>query len=353
MTQLISLKLSELAAEFRALLPDCHFESDSTDPIITGVAEIASARSGEVTFIPTAKLIPLLEETQASAVILDLQTRSSLPCIRSAYPQILLAKILEKFHPPVAPPAGIHPTAVLGEDVQLGKNVTIAPYVVISDRVKIGDNTIIDSRVTIYNDVEIGANTVIHTSCTIADRTKIGANCIIYPNTVLGADGFGFDLAPDGNWYKIPQIGRTIIEDNVEIGCSCGVDRAAIGMTTIRQGAKLDNLVQIGHGAEVGADSRLGSQVGLAGGAALGHHVVMGAQSGSAYHLHIGDGANIGVNSGIPSDIPAGARVVGYPVVPEEDWHRITIAKSHLPALLRTVRQLEQKVAELEAKIAE
>jgi|JFJP01.1.fsa_nt_gi UDP-3-O-[3-hydroxymyristoyl] glucosamine N-acyltransferase len=353
MSQLISFKLSELAAEFAALLPDCQFESDGTDPSITGVAAIASAQAGEITFISSAKFMPLLEDTQASAVILDLTTPSSLPCIRTAYPQILLAKILEKFNQPDAPIVGIHPTAIFGEDVQIGKNVAIAPYVVLGDRVKIGDHAIIDSRVTIYNDVEIGANTIIHTSCVIGDHTQIGANCIIYPNTVLGGDGFGFDLAPDGNWYKLPQIGHVIIEDNVEIGCSCGVDRAAVGVTTIHEGAKLDNLVQIGHGVEVGAHSRLGAQVGLAGGAALGDHVVMAEQVGSAYHIYIGDGANIGVNSGIPSNVPAGARMVGYPVVPEEDWHRIAIAKSQLPDLLRTVRKLEQQITELEAKISD
>jgi UDP-3-O-[3-hydroxymyristoyl] glucosamine N-acyltransferase len=353
MTQLISFKLSELVSEFAGALPDCKFESDGTDPIITGVAAIASAQTGAITFVPSAKFIPLLQDTQASAVILDLTTPSSLPCIRTAYPQILLAKVLEKFDPPDVPIVGIHPTAILGEDVQIGKNVAIAPYVVISDRVKIGDNAIIDSRVTIYNDVKIGANTIIHTSCVIGDHTQIGANCIVYPNTVLGGDGFGFDLAPDGNWYKIPQIGRVIVEDNVEIGCSCGVDRAAIGITTIHQGAKLDNLVQVGHGVEVGAHSRIGSQVGLAGGASLGQHVVMAEQVGSAYHIHIGDGANIGVNSGIPSNVPAGARMVGYPVVPEEDWHRIASAKSQLPDLLRTVRRLEQQIEKLEANASD
>jgi len=223
--------------------------------------------------------------------------------------------------------------------------------VVISDRVKIGDNVTIHARVTIYNNVEIGANTTVHSSCVIGDHTQIGKNCILYPNAIVGGDGFGFDLAPDGIWYKIPQIGRVIIEDDVEIGCSSAVDRAAVGVTIVRKGTKLDNLVQIGHGAEVGTHSRLGAQTGLAGGAVLGNYVVMAEQVGSAYHIHIGDGANIGVNSGIPNNIPAGARMVGYPVVPEEDWYRITSAKSQLPDLLRSVRKLEQQIAELEAKL--
>jgi UDP-3-O-[3-hydroxymyristoyl] glucosamine N-acyltransferase len=350
MTQTISFKLSELAAEFALAFPDCQFESDGADPIITGIAAIDKAQQGEITFVSSAKFVAHLKDTQASAVILDLHTPSILPCIRTAYPRIIFAKVLEKFDQPPIPPVGIHSTAILGKDVELGENVAIAPYVVISDRVKIGDNVTIYPHVTIYNDVAIGANTIIHANCVISDRTQIGANCLLHPSTVLGGDGFGFEIAPDGTWYKVPQIGHVIIEDHVELGCSCAVDRPAVGVTIIRKGAKLDNFVQIGHGVEVGAHSVLAAQVGLAGGVTLGHHVVMAGQVGAANQIHIGDGAIIGAKSGIPSDVAAGKIMMGYPVVPEKDWKRIVIAERQLPELLRTVRKLEQRIAELESK---
>ncbi len=349
MTQKISFKLSELVAT----LPDCRFESDGADPIILGVAAIDKAQTGEITFVSSSKFASKLKDTQASAVILDLKTPSPLPCIRTANPRILFAKVLEKFYQPPTPPVGIHPTAILGEGVQLGANVTIAPYVVISDRVKIGDNVTIYPHVTIYNDVEIGANTTIHASCVISDRTQIGANCLLHPNTVLGGDGFGFELSPNGTWYKVPQIGYVIIEENVEIGCSCAVDRPAVGVTIIRKGTKLDNFVQVGHGVDIGAHSVLAAQVGLAGGATLGHHVVMAGQVGAANHIHIGDGAIIGAKSGVASNVPAGLTMMGYPVVPEKDWKRIVIAERQLPELLHTVRKLEKRIEELEAKLAE
>jgi UDP-3-O-[3-hydroxymyristoyl] glucosamine N-acyltransferase len=349
MTHKISFKLSELVAT----LSDCQFESDGDDPVISGVAAIDKAQTGEITFVSSSKFASKLKDTQASAVILDLKTPSPLPCIRTANPRILFAKVLEKFYQPPTPPVGIHPTAILGEGVQLGANVTIAPYVVISDRVKIGDNVTLYPHVTIYNDVEIGANTTIHASCVLSDRTQIGANCLLHPNTVLGGDGFGFELAPDGTWYKIPQIGYVIIEDNVEIGCSCAVDRPAVGVTIIRKGTKLDNFVQVGHGVEIGAHSVLAAQAGLAGGANIGHHVVMAGQVGVANHIDIGDGAIIGAKSGVASHVAAGVTVMGYPVVPEKDWKRIVIAERQLPELLYTVRKLEKRIEELEAKLAD
>jgi UDP-3-O-[3-hydroxymyristoyl] glucosamine N-acyltransferase len=350
MTSATAFKLSELAAELAAVIPDCHFESSGDDPLIRGVAAIDKAREGEITFVASAKFASRLKDTQASAVILDLQTSSPLPCIRTAYPRILFAKVLEKFDRPAIAPVGIDATAIIGTDVQLGEGTAIAPYVVIGDRVQLGDRTTIYPHVTIYNDVIIGKNVTIHAGCVIRDRTEIGDNCIIHPNTVIGGDGFGFELSPDGTWYKVPQIGHVVIESNVEIGCSCAIDRPAVGVTTIRQGAKLDNFVQIGHGVEVGAHCVLASQVGLAGGVSLGHHVVMAGQVGAANHIHIGDGAIIGAKSGIPSDVPAGMTLMGYPVVPEKDWKRIVIAERQLPDLLRTVRKLEQRIAELENK---
>ncbi len=353
MTPKISFKLSELAAEIAATFPDCQFESHGDDPIITGVAAIDKAVAGEITFVSSQKFVAQLKDTQASAVIIDLKTPSPLPCIRTSNPRIVFAKVLEKFDQLPTSPTGIHPTAILGADVQLGENVAIAPYVVISDRVKIADNVTIYPNVTIYNDVEIGANTTIHANCVISDRTQIGANCILHPSTVLGGDGFGFELATNGTWYKVPQIGHVVIEDYVELGCFCAVDRPSSGVTVIHKGAKIDNFVQIAHGVEVGAHSVLAAQVGLSGGVILGHHVIMGGQVGVADHMTIGDGTILGPKSGVVTDIPAGVTMMGYPVVPEKSWKRIIVAERQLPDLLRTVRKLEKRIAELEEKLGE
>ncbi|WP_223805533.1 UDP-3-O-(3-hydroxymyristoyl)glucosamine N-acyltransferase [Pseudanabaena sp. UWO310] len=353
MTPMISFKLSELASELATVLPDCRFESDGDDPIITGVAAIDKAQAGEITFVSSSKFVSKLKDTQASAVILDQKTPSTLPCIRTTNPRILFAKVLEKFYQPPIAPLGIHPTAILGEGVQLGENAAIGAYAVIGDRTKIADNVTIFPHVTIYNDVEIGIGTTIHANCVIRDRTQVGANCIFHPNAVLGADGFGFELSPDATWYKIPQTGYVIIEDNVELGCSCAVDRPSVGVTIIHKGAKLDNFVQIAHGVRVGAHSVLAAQVGLAGGVTLGHHVVMAGQVGANDRVHVGDGAIIGGKAGITSDVPAGASMIGFPTVPEKSWKRVVIAERQLPDLLHTVRKLEKRIAELESKLAE
>jgi UDP-3-O-[3-hydroxymyristoyl] glucosamine N-acyltransferase len=345
------MKLSQLATH----LSDCQLDTLNcnpaiADPEIIGVASLDRAQAGELTFLSSTKYLSQLQSTQASAAILDLQTPCNLPCLRTSNPRLVFAKAIALFYQPPQIPIGIHPSATIGQDVQIGKDVAIAPGVVIGDRVYLGDRVAIYPNTTLYAGAKVGNDTTIHANCVIREGSQIGANCIIHASTVIGGDGFGYEIQDDGTWYKIPQSGSVIIADNVEIGCLSAIDRPAVGTTEIATGTKIDNLVQIGHGSKIGPHCILVSQVGLAGGVKLGHHVVLAGQVGIADHAEIGDGAVLGAKSGVVSYVEPGTRMMGYPVVPEKDWKRIVVAERQLPEMLHRLRKLEKRIAELEGK---
>ncbi|NJM28164.1 MAG: UDP-3-O-(3-hydroxymyristoyl)glucosamine N-acyltransferase [Pseudanabaena sp. RU_4_16] len=340
------MKLSQLATR----LNDCQLDTHGIDPEIMGVASIDRAQAGELTFLSSTKYLSLLQSTQASAAIVDLQTPCHLPCLRTSNPRLAFAKAISLFYQPPQIPVGIHPTAIIGQDVQIGKDVAIAPGVVIGDRVCLGDRVAIYPNTTIYTEVKVGSDTTIHANCAIREGSQIGTNCIIHASTVIGGDGFGYEIQADSTWYKIPQSGYVAIADNVEIGCLSAIDRPSVGTTEIAVGTKIDNLVQIGHGSKIGPHCILVSQVGLAGGVNLGHHVVLAGQVGIADHADIGDGAVLGAKSGVVSYVEPGTRMMGYPVVPEKDWKRIVVAERQLPEMLHRLRKLEKRIAELEGQ---
>ena len=341
------MKLSQLAS----CLPDCDLDASGSDPEITGISSIDRAKAGDLTFLGSAKYLHLLEHTQASAVILDRTTPCQLPCLRTSNPRLLFARSIDLFYQPITLPPEIHPTAVLGQDVQLGAGVAIAPNVVVGDRAVIGDGVQIFANATIYPDVKIGDRSVIHANCAIREFSQIGADCIINPGSVIGSDGFGYEIQPDGNWYKIPQSGHVEIGDRVEIGCLSAVDRPSVGITEIGYGTKIDNLVQIGHGCQIAPHCMIVAQVGLAGGAKLGHHVVLAGQVGVADRADIGDRAIVGAKAGVTSYVEAGTRVMGFPPVPEREWKRMIVAQKHLPEMKRTIDKLEKRLADLEARL--
>jgi UDP-3-O-[3-hydroxymyristoyl] glucosamine N-acyltransferase len=343
------MKLSQLAS----YLPDCQLELQELDPEITGVAAIELAQTGDLAFLGSAKYLHLLQTTAASAVIIDLATPCPLPCLRTVNPRLSFAHAIALFDQPVTLPPGVHATAVIGQDVRLGKDVAIAPNVVIGDRVTIGDRAQIFANATIYPDVAIGDGTVIHANCIIRERTQVGAECIIHAGAVIGSDGFGYEIQPDGNWYKIPQSGYVVIGDRVEIGSLSAVDRPSVGTTNIGYGTKIDNLAQIGHGCQIAPHCMLVAQIGLAGGVKLGHHVVLAGQVGVTDHATIGDRALVGGKAGVISDVEPGKRVMGFPAIAERDWKRAMVAQRHLPEMSRTLKKLEQRIAELEAKLGD
>ncbi len=310
---------------------------------ISGVNGIDEAGAGELTFVANKKYLAKLPLTKAAAVILAPDAPEvSLPSLRAANPYLAFAQVLELFYPPGTPPEGVHPTAVIAPTARIGSHASIGPYVVIGDDVVIGDHTRIFAHVVIYPQVRIGHHFTAHAGVVVREGTRIGDRVVLQNGVVIGGDGFGYVPLSDGSIYKIPQTGTVILEDEVEVGANATIDRATVGATVIRRGAKLDNLVMIAHGCEVGVGALLAAQVGLAGSTKLEAGVRLGGQVGAAGHLTVGKNTMVAAQSGIPHDVPANSVIGGYPAVDIHAWRRYSAALPKLPDLLRRVRQLER-----------
>ncbi len=336
------MKLSQIAPKI-----DCRIVGDK-DVEINRVAGIDEAGPGDLTFVSNRKYISHIKSTRASAIILGEDIpRVEIPSLRTEDPYLAFARALELFYTPPLPEAGIHPTAVIAENAEIGPNVSIGACAVIGKGCRIGSGVAIYPHVVLYPNVSIGDKCVLHSFVIVREFCQIGNRVILQNGVVVGSDGFGFVPTKDGAFYKICQTGRVVIEDDVEIGANTTIDRAAVGDTVIRQGAKLDNLVQIGHGAQVGENSVLAAQVGLAGSTRLGRGVWVGGQAGFAGHLQVGDKAIITAQSGTSHDIPPGAIMSGSPAFENAAWLRATAAFSKLPNLIRKVRDLERELQQL------
>lgn len=321
------------------------------DVEIVRVAGIDEAGAGDLTFVSNRKYVSHIPNTRAEAIILgDDIPPVSIPSLRTNDPYLAFARALEIFFVPVPQAAGIHPTAVIAEDVEIGRNVCIGACSVIGKGCKIGDDVVLHPHVVLYPGVTVGDASVLHSFVVVRELCRIGNRVILQNGAVIGSDGFGFAPTKDGAFYKICQTGCVVLEDDVEIGANTTVDRAAVGDTVIRRGAKLDNLVQIGHGSQVGENSVLAAQVGVAGSTRIGNGVWVGGQAGFAGHLEVGDKAIITAQSGTSHDVPAGAVVSGSPAFESAIWLRSVTAFAKLPNLLRKVRQLEREVQDLRNK---
>jgi UDP-3-O-[3-hydroxymyristoyl] glucosamine N-acyltransferase len=244
---------------------------------------------------------------------------------------------------------GIHPTAVLGEDVKLGDNVSIGAYAVIDDKVEIGDNTIIRPHTCIGDSCKIGANCHIYPQVTLIENVEIGNNVIIHSGTIIGSEGFGF-IGENGTYRKIPQIGKVIIGDNVQIGANVTIDRATFGKTWIKDGTKIDNLVQIAHNVEIGKNCIIVGQVGICGSVKLGDGVILAGQVGITDHLSIGDGVKVAAKSVVTKSVAAGKFVSGYPARDHNEEKRIKASVVRLPSLLKKVQELSKRLEKYEKK---
>jgi len=336
------MKLSEIARRI-----DCRMIGNQ-DVEIARVAGIDEACPGDLTFVSNRKYIRHIKSTQASAIILGEDIPPvSIPSLRTADPYLAFAHALEIFFVPPCPDRGIHPTASVAEDVTTGSDVSIGAYAVVGKGCRIGSGVAIYPHVVLYPGVSIGDNSVVHAHVIIREGCVIGNRVVLQNGVVIGSDGFGFAPTKDGSFYKICQTGRVIIEDDVEVGANTTIDRAAVGDTLIRHGAKLDNLVQIGHGAQVGPDCVLAAQVGLAGSTRLGRGVWVGGQAGFAGHLEVGDKAIITAQSGTSHDIPPGTVMSGSPAFENAAWLRSTAAFSRLPQLVHRIRDLEKEIQSL------
>ena len=333
------MKLGDLARRI-----GCILEGDAAIEI-SGPAPIDEAGPGEVTFVANPRYQSRLKSLRASAVILAAgMDAPGVAILRTEQPYAAFVRLLELFHEPLRPATGIHAAAQVSRSARIGSGASISAYVVIGDDVAIGADARIDAHVVIYPRVTIGDRFTAHAGAVVRERVTIGDDVKLQSGAVIGGEGFGYLPDEKGVIRAIPQTGTVVLEDGVEIGANTTIDRAAVGATRIRRGAKIDNLVQIGHGCEVGESALLAAQVGLAGSTKIGPGAQLGGQVGAAGHLTIGAGARVAAQSGIPNDVAAGAVVSGYPAVDIRTWRRAVAIWGRLPSLLRRLRQLEQRL---------
>jgi UDP-3-O-[3-hydroxymyristoyl] glucosamine N-acyltransferase len=333
------MKLSDLAQ-----LTGARIEGEDNVEI-HGAAGLDEAREGHITFLANPRYTPRVNTTRASAIFLseDAQTDRSIAILRAKDPYLAYTRALRIFHPEPELEPFIHSSAVIDPSARVATRVAIGACSVIGRNVEIADGVCIHPNVTIYDDVIIGKDSIIHSGVAIRERTVVGERVVIFNNAVVGCDGFGYARDEQKRWLKIPQTGRVVLEDDVEIGAGTTIDRASVGESRIGRGTKLDNLVQIGHSCSVGEDSLLCAQVGLAGSSHIGKRVILAGQAGVAGHLTIGDDVVLTAKSATSHDVPAGKVISGIPAFDNRDWLRSVAAFRRLGEIQRTVRELQKR----------
>lgn len=340
---LYTMKLLDLAAAL-----GCELRGDPAIEI-TGVAGMEHAGPQELTFLANPKYAHKVKNTRAAAILVA-QPIDGLPIasLLSSNPYLDFARALALFYQPPRPAPGIHPLAAIAPSARIGEGACIGPFAVIGEGVSIGRNAILHPHVVIYEGAEIGDDFYAHSGAVVREYCRIGHRVILQNNVVIGGDGFGFAKRADGSHFKIVQSGIAVIEDDVEIQSLSSVDRATIGETRVQRGAKVDNLVQIGHACVVGEDNIICAQVGLAGSSVLKRNVLLAGQVGVAGHLTIHDNAIVYAQSGVGNDVKPGSVISGSPAFDSRDWLRAVTAFPKVPDLLKTVRELEKRLAKLE-----
>lgn len=321
------------------------------ETVIAGLGTLESAKPNELTFLANPRYAAKVAETAAGAVLMAPGgERYGRTVIEVANPYLCFAKLLTLFYTQPHKELGVLPHAQISPSATLGAGTSVYPGAVIGTNTVIGSRCVIYPGAVLYDNVVVGDDSIIHANAVIRERCRIGSRCIIQPGAVIGSDGFGY--APDGaSYYRIPQIGIVILEDDVEIGANTCIDRAAVDVTRISRGTKLDNLVQIAHNCQIGQDCMIVSQVGISGSAKIGNHVTLAGQVGVAGHLTIGDNVLVGAQSGVPSSLPANGAYSGTPTMPHKEWLKSAMVAPKLPELKKTVSALEKRLAELEAKM--
>jgi len=335
--QVASILLSELAPRLGCRL---HGEGSIA---ITGVAGMEHAGADQLTFLANPKYEHKVKDTRAGAILLAEPIPSlAIPQLISANPYLDFARALALFYQPPRPKAGVHPTASVAGSARIGENASIGAFSAVGENVVIGRNAILHPHVVIYDGAHIGDDFLAHSHAVVREFCRVGNRVTLQNSVVVGGDGFGFAKRADGTHEKIVQSGVTVIEDDVEIQSLTSVDRATVGETRVRRGAKIDSLVQVGHACVVGEDDIICAQTGLAGSTILGKGVLLAGQVGVSGHLTIHDRAVVYAQSGIGHDVPAGAVVSGSPAFDAREWLRAITAFQKLPDILRRVRQLEK-----------
>jgi UDP-3-O-[3-hydroxymyristoyl] glucosamine N-acyltransferase len=337
------ISLGDLAARL-----GCELRGDPTIEI-TGVAGLEQAGPNDLTFLANPKYAPRVKHTRAAAVLIAEPLSLSTPVsLVSSNPYHDHARALAMFYQPPRPAPGIHPQASIAPTARIAEGASIGPFAVVGERVVIGKNAVLHPHVVIYAGAEIGDDFCAHSHSTVREFCRIGDRVLLQNGVVVGGDGYGFAKTAQGTHFKIVQSGITVIEDDVEIQSLSSIDRASMGETRVKRGAKIDSLVQVGHSCVVGEDNIICAQTGLAGSSILEKNVLLAGQVGISGHLTIHDNAVVYAQSGIGGDVPAGGVVSGSPAFEAREWLRAITAFQKLPELLKTVRQLEKRLERLE-----
>jgi UDP-3-O-[3-hydroxymyristoyl] glucosamine N-acyltransferase len=335
------MTLAELAAELGAELVAGESETlpEVSGRDMTGVDGIETAGPAQVSFVANPKYKPAARRTAAGALIVEPDFPAvPVATLRIANPYLAWCQAVAIFHPSPAYAPGIHPTAAIAASARIGARAHIGAYVVIGEHCEVGDDAVLHPHVVLYDGVKVGHRVVAHSNAVVREGCRLGDDVVLQNGAVIGADGFGFAKTAAGRWVKIVQSGPTVLEDRVEVQANSCIDRASIGETRVAAGAKIDNLVQVGHGSTIGEDSLVCAQVGLAGSTVLGKSVILAGQVGVVGHLKIGDGAIVTAQSGIPGDVAPGAVVSGSPAFDNRAWLRSVAAFTRLPEILRKLK---------------
>ncbi len=344
----MSIKLATIAEKTFSQI-----EHGDGDLELNGAAGLDIAERGEVTFLANPKYTPQVKETRASAIFLNETEkieRTDIAVLRTKDPYLAYTRALRLFFPAPKFVSFIHPLSSINESAEVAADVSVDAFVSIGKNCVVESGVKIFPNVTIYDNVKIGKNSVIHSNVSVRENCEIGAHCIVHNNATIGSDGFGYAKDEDKSWLKIPQTGKVVIEDNVEIGANTAIDCASIGETRIKSGAKIDNLVQIGHSCTVEEDALVCAQTGLAGSSIIGKRVILAGQVGIAGHLRVGDDAVVTAKSATSHDVENGKIISGIPAFDNRDWLRSIAAFRRLGEMARTIRGLEKQINELGGK---
>jgi UDP-3-O-[3-hydroxymyristoyl] glucosamine N-acyltransferase len=332
------MKLKDIARQL-----NCELRGDG-ELDIARVAGIEEAQAGDITFVSNPKYGPRARTTQASAIIVSEKfPELATATLRARNPYLAFAKAVELFYQAPAPGPGMDADARIAPSAKIGAHASISPYVVIEDDVEIGNNCTLFPFVHIARGARIGDNFKAYAHVSVREFCVIGNNVILQDGVKIGTDGYGYAKQEDGSYYKIVQSGIVVLEDDVEVGANSTIDRSTIGETRIRKGAKIDNLVQIGHACTVGENTLLCAQVGLAGSTKVGRDAILTGQVGVAGHLEIGDRVIVTAQSGVGDDIEPGKIISGSPAFDNKTWLRSSMIIRRLPELLKRLEALEKK----------
>src|SRR5450432_2111678 len=329
----------------------CELQGDGNLEI-AGVLGMEQAGPGHLTFLANPKYGPKVKHTKAGAILVSEPIAGiDIAFLISANPYLDFARALALFYQPPRPAPGVHPLAWVAPTAVVGENASIGPFAVVGDHVRLGRNATLHPHVVIYRGAVIGDDFYAHSHAAVREYCRIGNRVILQNGVVVGGDGFGFAKRADGTQFKIVQSGVTVLEDDVEVQTLTSIDRATVGETRVRRGAKIDSLVQVGHACTVGEDNIICAQTGLAGSTVLERNVLLAGQVGSSGHLTVHEGAIVYAQSGIGGDVAPNTRISGSPAFAANEWLRAITAFPKLPELLKAVRELKKRVAELEQNV--